>query len=75
MNSPIRLCFKCAELYEGDECHCCGEAYPDDYEAILERSAQAYEMGVWYRQFFEKQVKSHGKINCYASGDAANLLI
>ncbi|WHP31743.1 hypothetical protein QMG90_01985 [Trabulsiella odontotermitis] len=54
-------------MYEGDECHCCGEAYPDDYEAILERSAQAYEMGVWYRQFFEKQVKSHGKINCYAS--------
>lgn len=67
MNSPIRLCFKCAELYEGDKCVCCGESYPDNYEAILERSEQAYEMGVRYRQFFDEQVKSKGKVNCYAS--------
>lgn len=67
MNSPIKLCFKCAELYVGEKCHFCGEACPDDYDAVLERSEYAYEMGVKYRQFFEEQVKSNGKVNCFAS--------
>jgi hypothetical protein len=67
LSSPIKLCFKCAEFYKDEKCPFCGAVCPDDYDAILERSKQAYEMGVRYREFFEEQVKSKGKVNSYAS--------
>lgn len=67
MSGAINLCFKCAELHEGGKCPFCGEEHPDDYDAIVERAKQAYEMGINYRKFFEDQIVSEGKVKCYAS--------